>query len=171
MLPKMNRSLVVLYTTIALDAVGIGLIFPILPQLLAEVAHGQEVASIIGIITALYAVMQFVFSPLLGALSDRLGRRPVMLVSLAGAALDYLAMACAPQLWLIVLGRAIAGLTSANMAVAGAYLTGHHARGPARPALRPVQRHVRRRLHCRSGLGRPLGRQRSTVALFMCRRA
>ena len=121
--PKVNRSLVVLYTAIALDAVGIGLIFPILPRLLAEVADGREVASTIGIIAALYAVMQFVFSPVLGALSDRLGRRPVMLASIAGATLDYVVMACAPQLWLIVLGRAIAGLTSANMAVAGAYLT------------------------------------------------
>ena len=121
--PKVNRSLVVLYTAIALDAVGIGLIFPILPRLLAEVADCREVASTIGIIAALYAVMQFVFSPVLGALSDRLGRRPVMLASIAGATLDYVVMACAPQLWLIVLGRAIAGLTSANMAVAGAYLT------------------------------------------------
>lgn len=119
----MSRPLVVLYTAIALDAVGVGLIFPILPRLLAEVAPGREVAAPIGVIAALYAVMQFVFSPVLGALSDRLGRRPVMLVSLAGASIDYLVMACAPQLWLIVLGRAIAGLTSANMAVASAYLT------------------------------------------------
>lgn len=120
---KTNRSLVVLYATIALDAAGIGLIFPILPRLVAEIAGDQQVAFIIGIIAALYAVMQFVFSPILGALSDQFGRRPVMLISLAGAAIDYFVMACAPRLWLIVLGRAIAGLTSANMAVADAYLT------------------------------------------------
>lgn len=121
--PNMNRSLGVLYLAIALDAVGMGLIFPILPRLLAEFTDSRKVASTIGIVTALYAVMQFVFSPVLGAVSDRIGRRPVMLVSLAGAAIDYLIMASAPQLWLIVLGRAIAGLTSANMAVAGAYIT------------------------------------------------
>ena len=155
--PKVNRSLVVLYTAIALDAVGIGLIFPILPRLLAEVADGREVASTIGIIAALYAVMQFVFSPVLGALSDRLGRRPVMLASIAGATLDYVVMACAPQLWLIVLGRAIAGLTSANMAVAGAYLTDVTPEDQRAPTLRPVQRHVRRRLHRWSGSGRPSG--------------
>lgn len=67
--------------------------------------------------------MQFLFSPVLGVLSDRFGRRPVLLLSLAGAAIDYLIMAFAPELWMLVLGRAIAGLTSANMAVATAYIT------------------------------------------------
>ena len=72
---------------------------------------------------ALYAAMQFMFSPVLGVLSDRFGRRPVLLISLAGAAVDYLLMAFAPELWMLVVGRAIAGLTSANMAVATAYIT------------------------------------------------
>lgn len=67
--------------------------------------------------------MQFVFAPVLGALSDNLGRRPVLLVSLAGAVINYLVMAFAPQLWMLVLGRAIAGLTSANVSVATAYIT------------------------------------------------
>ncbi|MET0438285.1 MAG: TCR/Tet family MFS transporter, partial [Devosia sp.] len=66
---------------------------------------------------------QFLFSPILGVLSDRFGRRPVLLVSLAGAAIDYLIMAFAPHLWMLVIGRAIAGVTSANMAVATAYIT------------------------------------------------
>src|SRR5690606_2551645 len=66
---------------------------------------------------------QFLFSPILGVLSDRFGRRPVLLVSLAGAAIDYLIMAFAPELWMLVLGRAISGITSANMAVATAYIT------------------------------------------------
>ncbi|MFZ6643917.1 TCR/Tet family MFS transporter [Undibacterium sp. TC4M20W] len=118
-----NRALAVIFAAIGLDAVGIGLIFPILPRLLAEVTHGDNVAPYIGIMTALYAVMQFVFAPVLGALSDRLGRRPVLLISLAGAAINYLVMAFAPQLWMLFLGRAIAGLTSANMSVAMAYIT------------------------------------------------
>jgi DHA1 family tetracycline resistance protein-like MFS transporter len=119
----MNRPLVVIYAALGLDAVGIGLIFPILPRLLEEVAHTQHIAPYIGIMTALYAVMQFVFAPVLGALSDNLGRRPVLLTSLAGAAVNYVVMAFAPQLWMLVLGRAIAGLTSANVAVATAYIT------------------------------------------------
>jgi len=119
----MNRPLVVIFAAICLDAVGIGLIFPILPRLLEAVAHTQNIAPYIGIMTALYAVMQFVFAPVLGALSDNLGRRPVLLISLAGAAINYAIMAFAPQLWMLVLGRAIAGLTSANVSVATAYIT------------------------------------------------
>jgi DHA1 family tetracycline resistance protein-like MFS transporter len=72
---------------------------------------------------ALYATMQFVFAPVLGSLSDRLGRRPVLLISLAGAAVNYLFLALAPNLWMLLLGRAIAGLTSANTSVAAAYIT------------------------------------------------
>ncbi|WEK34061.1 MAG: TCR/Tet family MFS transporter [Candidatus Pseudobacter hemicellulosilyticus] len=121
--PSMKNPLTVIFTAIALDAVGIGLIFPILPNLLQQLTHTSNVAPYIGITTALYAIMQFIFSPVLGALSDRLGRRPVLLLSLGGAAISYLFMAFATQLWMLLLGRAIAGLTSANMAVATAYIT------------------------------------------------
>ena len=119
----MNKPLVVIFAAIALDAVGIGLIFPILPRLLESVAHTQNPAPVTGIMIALYAVMQFIFAPVLGALSDNLGRRPVLLISLVGAAINYVAMAFASQLWMVLLGRAIAGLTSANMSVATAYVT------------------------------------------------
>ncbi|MGK6312761.1 TCR/Tet family MFS transporter [Neorhizobium sp. DT-125] len=119
----MNRSLVVIFTAIVLDAVGIGLIFPILPSLLRNVTHAEDVAPYIGTMTALYAVMQFIFAPVLGALSDRLGRRPVLLISLAGAAVNYVFLAFAPNLWMLLIGRAIAGLTSANISVATAYIT------------------------------------------------
>ena len=80
----MNRPLAVIFTAIVLDAVGIGLIFPILPSLLQEVTHAENVAPYIGIMTALYAIMQFICAPVLGSLSDRLGRRPVLLISIAG---------------------------------------------------------------------------------------
>ncbi len=119
----MNKALVVILAAVTLDAVGIGLIFPILPKLLREVAHIAEVAPLYGLMLALYSAMTFLFSPILGVLSDRYGRRPVLLVSLAGAAVDYLIMAFAPDLWMLVIGRAIAGITSANMAVATAYIT------------------------------------------------
>ena len=119
----MNRPLIIIYTAIVLDALGIGLIFPILPALLKEVTHSADVAPYIGALTALYAAMQFIFAPVLGTLSDRIGRRPVLLISLGGAAVNYLLLAFAPSLWLLFLGRAIAGLTSANTAVAAAFIT------------------------------------------------
>jgi DHA1 family tetracycline resistance protein-like MFS transporter len=118
-----KRPLVVLLAAIGLDAIGIGLVFPILPRLLEDLTHARNVAPYIGITTALYAVMQFIFAPLLGALSDNVGRRPVLLMSLAGAAISYVLMMFATQLWMLVLGRAIAGLTSANVSVATAYVT------------------------------------------------
>ena len=119
----MSKPLVVIYITIVLDAVGIGLIFPILPSLLQEVTHADNVASALGIMTALYAAMQFVCAPVLGSLSDRLGRRPLLLVSLAGATVNYVFLAFASDLWTLLLGRAIAGITSANVSVATAYIT------------------------------------------------
>lgn len=119
----LNKPLIVILAAVMLDAVGIGLIFPILPGLLREVAHLFDIAPLYGAMLSVYALMQFVFAPVLGALSDRFGRRPVLLISLAGAALDYLLMALTPYMWVLFIGRAIAGLTSANMAVASAYIT------------------------------------------------
>lgn len=120
---KWNRPLVVILSAVTLDAIGIGLIFPILPRLLESVTHASDISLYVGVMYALYAAMQFIFSPVLGVVSDRFGRRPVLLLSLAGASVDYLLMAFAPQLWMLVIGRAIAGLTSANMAIAMAYIT------------------------------------------------
>jgi len=120
--PPTSRPLALIFATIVLDAIGIGLIFPILPALLRDVTQAENVAPTIGIMTALYAAMQFVFAPVLGSLSDRLGRRPVLLLSLAGAAVNYLFLTFAPTLWMLLLGRAIAGLTSANVSVATAYI-------------------------------------------------
>src|SRR4051794_24632669 len=119
----MTRAVAVIYLTIVLDAVGIGLIFPILPSLLHDVTHTDNVASYLGVMTALYAAMQFVCAPVLGSLSDRLGRRPLLLVSLAGATINYVFLAFASDLWTLLLGRAIAGITSANVSVATAYIT------------------------------------------------
>ena len=118
----MNRSLFVIITVVALDAIGIGLIFPILPSLLEELTGSGQVSTVYGLILAAYAAMQFIFSPILGLLSDRIGRRPVMIVSLAGAAIDYLIMAFTPTLGVLVIGRIVAGITSASMSVAGAYI-------------------------------------------------
>jgi DHA1 family tetracycline resistance protein-like MFS transporter len=118
----MNRSIFTVIFVVAIDAIGIGLIFPILPSLLEELTGSGEISTTYGIILAAYAAMQFIFSPILGILSDRFGRRPVMILSLAGAAIDYLIMAFTPLLAVLVVGRIIAGITSANMSVAGAYI-------------------------------------------------
>lgn len=118
-----RRPLLVLYAAVCLDAVGIGLVFPILPRLLEDVTHAANVASHLGVMASLYAITQFVFAPVLGALSDRVGRRPVLLLSLFGAVMNYLVMATASTLPLLLLGRALTGATSANVSVAAAYLT------------------------------------------------
>ena len=119
----MNKRLVVILSVITLDSIGIGLIFPILPSLLKALTASSEVSVLYGVILALYAFMQFVFSPVLGAMSDRFGRRPVLLASIAGATLDYLVMAFSPVFWVLLVGRAIAGVTSANLAVATTYIS------------------------------------------------
>ena len=119
----MNKPLVVILSAVMLDAIGIGLISPILPTLLRDLAHQGDITLLYGLLIALYATMQFICSPVLGVLSDRFGRRPVLILSLCGAALDYLLMALAPNLAFLVVGRAIAGITAANMAVASAYIT------------------------------------------------
>lgn len=113
----------VVLTIIGLDASGIGLTLPILPRLLSDVAHTTELGWRYGAFLGLYALMQLVFSPLLGIWSDKVGRRPVLLASLAGATIDYLFLALAPSLSLLFVGRAIAGITGASQAVASAYIS------------------------------------------------
>jgi DHA1 family tetracycline resistance protein-like MFS transporter len=117
-----KRSLIVIFGIAAMDAAGIALMFPILPNLLRDITGVEEISELFGQVLALYALMQFVFAPVLGVLSDRYGRRPVLLLSLAGSTVDYLIMAFAPSLWLLLLGRALAGLTAANGAVTAAYI-------------------------------------------------
>jgi DHA1 family tetracycline resistance protein-like MFS transporter len=118
-----QKRLAVILFIVALDAIGIGLIFPILPSLLKELTGRSDVALVYGVILSLYALMQFAFSPVLGAMSDRYGRRPVLLASIAGATVDYLVMSLSPAFSVLLVGRVVAGITSANLAVATAYVT------------------------------------------------
>lgn len=110
--------------TVALDMIGIGLIIPVLPKLVTDMYGGtiSDGSYIFGWFVAAYALMQFVFSPVLGNLSDRFGRRPIILTSLLGAGLDYLLMAFAPNLKWLFVGRVIAGVTGANISAANAYI-------------------------------------------------
>lgn len=110
--------------TIAIDAMGIGLIVPVMPDLIVQVRGGDlsVAAQWGGILATVFAIMQFLFGPVLGNLSDRYGRRPVLLVSLAVMAADYLVMALAQSIWLLLIGRIIGGITAATSSTASAYL-------------------------------------------------
>ncbi len=118
----MNKALTVILATVMLDAIGIGLIMPILPSLLRELGHTSEISAQYGLLLALYAAMQFLFGPVMGMLSDRFGRRPVLLIALGGAAIDYTIMAMTDHLAIIFIGRAIAGIAGASFVVATAYI-------------------------------------------------
>jgi DHA1 family tetracycline resistance protein-like MFS transporter len=122
MIDRSKFGFPLILATVGLDAVGIGLVMPIIPRLLREVGHSADLGWRFGAFLGLYALMQFLCAPILGGLSDRFGRRPVLLISLAGAAIDYVFMGAAPTLAWLFVGRAIAGVTGANMAVAQAYI-------------------------------------------------
>lgn len=113
-----------IFTTLALDIIGFGLVIPILPRLI-ESLHGGSVAAAsntYGLLASIYSLMQFIFAPLLGSLSDRFGRRPVILTSLLGSGLDYFLLAFAPDLNWFFLARIISGITGANITAATAYI-------------------------------------------------
>jgi len=110
--------------TVMIDSMGIGLILPVMPDLLEEVGGLTLAEAAIwgGILTTSFAVMQFLCGPIVGNLSDRFGRRPVMLVSLAVMAADYLVMAVAGSLWLLLAGRIVGGIAAATHSTANAFM-------------------------------------------------
>lgn len=111
-------------TTIVIEAMGIGLIFPVMPALLREVMGADLGQAAIwgGLLSSAYAAMQFLFSPAIGNLADRVGRRPVLLLSMAVMFVDYVVMALAQTLWLLLLGRIVAGIAAATMSTAAAFV-------------------------------------------------
>jgi len=117
-------ALIFILTTIAIDSIGIGIIFPVMPGLMQELTHSSlsDAALWGGVLATAFAAMQFLFGPVIGNLSDRFGRRPVMLVALATMSLDYLVMAVAHTIWLLLIARLVAGVTAATYATASAYL-------------------------------------------------
>ena len=110
--------------TVVIDAMGIGLILPVMPDLIREVQNTDLGSAAVwgGVLATAFAVMQFLAGPFLGNLSDRFGRRPVLLVSLVAMALDYLVMAVAGTIWLLLLGRMVGGVTAATQSTASAFM-------------------------------------------------
>ena len=111
--------------TVALDMLALGVMIPVLPKLIAEFENGdlRSAATATGVFGFSWALMQFLFQPALGALSDRYGRRPVILLSNVGLGLDYVFMAFAPSLAFLFIGRLISGVTAASVATANAYIS------------------------------------------------
>ncbi|RFT10043.1 Tet(A)/Tet(B)/Tet(C) family tetracycline efflux MFS transporter [Providencia rettgeri] len=118
----MNKFAITALTITALDAMGIGLIMPVLPALLREYVTLENLANHYGILLALYSIMQVFFAPILGRWSDKFGRKPILLISLAGAVLDYSLLALSSSLWMLYLGRLISGITGATGAVAASVI-------------------------------------------------
>jgi DHA1 family tetracycline resistance protein-like MFS transporter len=119
-----NAGFIYIFITVLLDMLAIGIIIPVLPGLIVNFLQGNtaRAAEIYGLFGTVWALMQFVFAPIQGSLSDRLGRRPVILVSNLGLGLDYILMALAPNLIWLFIGRLISGITTGNISAAYAYI-------------------------------------------------
>jgi DHA1 family tetracycline resistance protein-like MFS transporter len=122
--PDKQAALGFIFVTLLVDVMGFGIIIPVLPQLIQHLIHGtvSEAAPYAGWMAFAYASMQFFFSPVIGNLSDKYGRRPVLLSSLLGFGIDYLFLAFAPSIGWLFVGRVIAGITGASFTTANAYI-------------------------------------------------
>src|SRR5215475_5872621 len=119
-----KRALAFIFCTVALDVLALGLMIPVLPKIVLGFMGGDTAgaAEVFGAFATAWGLKQFLCSPLLGALSDRYGRRPVILISCLGLGLDYVFMALAPSLTLLFIGRIISGITAATISTAFAYI-------------------------------------------------
>ena len=119
-----RAAFIFVFITVLLDMLALGVVIPVLPKLVVDFLAGNTVraAEIYGIFGTVWALMQFVCSPIHGALSDRFGRRPVILISNFGLGLDYILMALAPNLWWLFVGRVISGICAASIGTAYAYI-------------------------------------------------
>lgn len=119
-----KAALVFVFVTILLDILAFGIIIPVLPQLIKQMAGGDTISAAhwVGVIGTVFAVVQFFFNPIQGALSDRYGRRPVILLSNLGLGLDFILMAVVQTLPWLVIARVISGMTSASFSTANAYI-------------------------------------------------
>jgi DHA1 family tetracycline resistance protein-like MFS transporter len=119
-----RAAIIFIFITVVLDVLAFGVVIPVLPALLEQFSGGNtaKAAQLFGLFGAMWALMQFVFSPTLGALSDRFGRRPVILLSCFGLGLDYVLMAVAPTIGWLFIGRILSGMMAASWATAAAYI-------------------------------------------------
>jgi DHA1 family tetracycline resistance protein-like MFS transporter len=119
-----KKALLMIFCTLFIDVIGLGIIVPVLPKLLEQFTQGdaQQAAYFYGFLLAIYALTQFLFAPIVGALSDRFGRRPVLLMSLVGFGVDYFLMAFAPSLLWFVIARVFSGMMGASYSVAMSYI-------------------------------------------------
>ena len=123
-IPAPRLALTFILLTVTLDAIGIGLVFPVMPDLIERATGGTLATAALwgGVLSTSFAVMQFLCGPVIGALSDRFGRRPILLVSLGVMAVDYVVMGLAPTIWLLLATRIVAGVTSATQSTASAFI-------------------------------------------------
>ena len=137
---KRQAAIAFILITLFIDILGIGVIIPVLPELVKEfvgdseeimlpsllqkfVSKGDSVAAVyVGVIASSYALMQFIFAPIVGAISDRFGRRPVLLASMFGLGIDFLIQGFAPNIWWLFVGRILAGVMGASFTTANAYI-------------------------------------------------
>src|ERR687883_109735 len=121
---RRRASVLFVLITLFIDMLGMGLVIPILPRLVQSLLGGDigQASVVYGLLVSIYATVQFLCAPLLGALSDRFGRRPVILMALAGLGFDYVLLSVAPNIWWLVLGRVVAGIFGATFTPAGAYI-------------------------------------------------
>jgi len=119
-----KAAMAFIFAIVLLDVIALGIVIPVLPKLIETMLGGDtpRAAEVFGIFGTAWALMQFTFSPVLGALSDRFGRRPVLLISMSGHGLDYVLMALAPSLGWLFLGRIISGITASSFSTAYAYI-------------------------------------------------
>lgn len=119
-----SAALGFIFVTLLIDVTGFGIIIPVMPDLIKELAHtdNSTASKYSGWLMAAYAIMQFLCAPVLGNLSDRYGRRPVLLFSLFGFGIDYILLAYAPNMWWLLVGRIVAGITGASFTTAMAYI-------------------------------------------------
>lgn len=134
--PRRNAAVIFIFVTVAVDMLAFGIIIPVLPHLILELIGGSIARAAVwqSAFGTLFMLMQFVFSPIQGALSDRFGRRSVILISCLGLGVDFAVMALTPVLWLLFVGRAISGVCAASFTTANAYIadvTPHEKRAAA----------------------------------------
>ncbi len=122
---KRRAALGFIFVTVLLDMLAFGIIAPVLPRLISDFLHGDmaRASKYMGLFVTTWALMQFFFSPILGMLSDRYGRRPVILLSNFGLGLDYIVMALSPTIGWLFLGRVLSGITSSSIPTANAYIS------------------------------------------------